>query len=358
MTVKLILDRAAFPVAAISLSQICRRFANDPPASPYRVTSVVPAEVFKQFLRAIDGCDIEITEGNASGLLSLSSEFGFSGLSAKLATFGDSPAPRLTELKSIISAQSERIDELSGRFERLEEELGWLRGEVAGQAQAQADAESATKRELQAEAPLLRADVAALRDWAVPWIDSQILTAFPAIFDEFRGRSFRLLWRGSRDGLSVADFHRQCDGRSPTLTIIRDTGGSIFGGFTPIAWETVVWNGKQGPEHNGLRADESLKSFVFTLKNPHNTGAMRFPLRRERQNQAVYCATLHGPAFGKNPPDLSVRFADGNCSNHTRGFGQSYDFAGGSVPGIDPKLFMTGEEEFTIAEIEVFEIAP
>jgi hypothetical protein len=94
------------------------------------------------------------------------------------------------------------------------------------------------------------------------------------------------------------------------------------------------------------------------LKNPHNTGAMRFPLRPERQNQAVYCCISHGPAFGYNPTDLSVRSPGGMFPSHTRGFGKTYEIAGGSVPGIDPKRFMTGEEVFTIAEIEAFEIAP
>jgi hypothetical protein len=156
----------------------------------------------------------------------------------------------------------------------------------------------------------------------------------------------------------VAEFHRQCDGHSPTLTVIRDTGGSVFGGFTPIAWASVVWNGKQGPEDNCLRADESLKSFLFTLKNPHNTDAMRFPLRPERKNQAVMCETSSGPSFGYHPPDLSVRSPGGRYRSHTLGFGDTYDITGRSLAGIDAKRFMTGEEAFTIAEIEVFEIGP
>ena len=65
--------------------------------------------------------------------------------------------------------------------------------------------------------------------------DSEILTDFPALFDEFRRKRFTLLWRGSRDGFGADDFHGRCDGHKNTLTLIQDTEGHIFGGFTPGA---------------------------------------------------------------------------------------------------------------------------
>jgi cell division protein FtsB len=315
---------------------------------------VTPA-VFGEFVQAINGHEIEITETNATELLALSSEFEFSALSAKIAAFLNSPAVRLTALASVISAQADKITSLSSRVQQLEADVLSLRDEVALAAVARA--ESATKRELATEADLLRADVAALRRWAMPWLDSQILTTLPSIFDEFRGRTFRLLWRGSRDGFSRAEFHRRCDAHSPTLTVIRAAEGGVFGGFTPIAWESIVWNRKDGYEHNGLRADASLTSFLFSLQNPHNTRPMRFPLRANRQIQAVLFLESRGPAFGYGLPDLVVGL-DGDTPCHSKGFGTTYDFDRNLAPTIDPKLFLTGKEYFTLAEIEVFEIQP
>jgi hypothetical protein len=52
------------------------------------------------------------------------------------------------------------------------------------------------------------------------------------------------------------------NGHPNTLTLIEDTKGSIFGGFTPVRWES--------PPGLKIRADLSLKNFIFTLKNPHN----------------------------------------------------------------------------------------
>jgi hypothetical protein len=73
-----------------------------------------------------------------------------------------------------------------------------------------------------------------------PGFQSRILAAFPALFVEFGEKPFDLLWRGSRDGFQVGDFHRRCDGHGNTLTLILDTNGNIFGGFSPAIWESYV----------------------------------------------------------------------------------------------------------------------
>jgi hypothetical protein len=57
---------------------------------------------------------------------------------------------------------------------------------------------------------------------------SLIVADFPALFAEFRGKCFALLWRGSRDGFRAADFHGRCDDHARTLALIQDTKGNIF----------------------------------------------------------------------------------------------------------------------------------
>jgi hypothetical protein len=72
----------------------------------------------------------------------------------------------------------------------------------------------------------------------VRYCNSLVLEDFPAIFDDFKGQNFMLLWRGSRHGFEAKEFHRRCDGYPNTLTVIWDTGGNVFGGFTPVKWES------------------------------------------------------------------------------------------------------------------------
>jgi hypothetical protein len=117
-------------------------------------------------------------------------------------------------------------------------------------------------------------------------LGSTIISDFPEIFVEFRGKWFSLLWRGSRDGFGAPEFHEHCDGHANTLTLIKDTKGNIFGVFTPVEWESEVFHSK---------ADASLKSFIFTLKNPHNVPAQRFALKGQKKNEAIWCGSKHRP---------------------------------------------------------------
>jgi hypothetical protein len=119
-----------------------------------------------------------------------------------------------------------------------------------------------------------------LQPRSVASLGSRIISDVPTIFAEFRKKQFSLLLRGSRDGFEAQEFHLRCDGHANTLTVILNTKGNIFGGFTPVEWES-------GEPH--YKADDSLKSFVFTLKNPHNIPARRFALKDENNSQAIYC---------------------------------------------------------------------
>jgi hypothetical protein len=94
-----------------------------------------------------------------------------------------------------------------------------------------------------------------------------IVPQSPPLFEEFRAKRFNLLWRGSRDGFDSTDFHSRCDGHSNTLTVILETKGNIVGGFTPVAWESNCL----------IKSDSTLRSFLFTLRNPYNIAAKRFP---------------------------------------------------------------------------------
>jgi hypothetical protein len=133
--------------------------------------------------------------------------------------------------------------------------------------------------------------------------------------------------------------------------VILDTEGNIFGGFTPLKWESRVWNGKDGNENNCCKADGSQKSFLFTLKNPHNIPA-RFALKAEKKHFAICCNSERGPEFGVGPCDIAVF---DNCNTNTG----SWTFLGSSYTndtGLNREVVFTGSGNFRVKEIEVFEI--
>ena len=69
-----------------------------------------------------------------------------------------------------------------------------------------------------------------------------------------------LLLRGSVHGFSAKAFHKQCDGKPHTVSIIRSTTDHVFGGYTPVEWQS------DSDEDTGYIADPSLKSFIFLLR--------------------------------------------------------------------------------------------
>jgi hypothetical protein len=169
--------------------------------------------------------------------------------------------------------------------------------------------------------------------------DSAIIPDFPMLFADFKKKQYTLLWRRSRDGFGARVFHRRCDGHPNTLTVILDTDGNSFGGFTPVEWDSS----------SVRKADRSLKSFLFTLKNPHNIRARIFALKAEEKDNALFCDSDRGPGFC----DIGVLGnSNANTLSFTSCFGHSYT----NDTGLDGKTVFTGSEFFQVREIEVFEI--
>jgi hypothetical protein len=179
--------------------------------------------------------------------------------------------------------------------------------------------------------------------------DSLIVSDFPPLFEDFRGKRFSLLWRGSRDGFSAREFHLRCDGRANTLTVIADTDGNVFGGFTPVKWESSA----PGEECGHYKGDDSGRSFLFTLRNPHGVPPRKFALKAEKKEHGICVYSADCAVFGwdivvsdscnANRDSLTcigTRWRDRVYANDT-----AFEY------------FLTGAEEFTVKEIEVFEIA-
>jgi hypothetical protein len=75
-------------------------------------------------------------------------------------------------------------------------------------------------------------------------IESLIVNNCPNILNEFANETWKLLYRGSRDGFRTSDFHGKCDHQSNTLTFIETTKGFVFGGFIPLIWNSTTNNFK------------------------------------------------------------------------------------------------------------------
>ncbi|GBB88260.1 hypothetical protein RclHR1_01480025 [Rhizophagus clarus] len=102
------------------------------------------------------------------------------------------------------------------------------------------------------DSKLINSEQAALiSSWIQGNNDNKISNKFKKIYYEFQ-----LVTRGSRDGFTKTIFHKKCDNKGPTITIVRLKGEtSILGGYNPINWDVS----KSGSW------EKTSDSFIFNL---------------------------------------------------------------------------------------------
>lgn len=75
-------------------------------------------------------------------------------------------------------------------------------------------------------------------------------------------KNWKICYRATQDGFSSSVFRAKASHKGPTITVIQSSNGYIFGGYTPISWNT----------NNVYQYDP--KCFLFSLKNPANKPVM------------------------------------------------------------------------------------
>ena len=149
---------------------------------------------------------------------------------------------------------------------------------------------------------------------------------------DFGDQKWKLVYRASRDGFAAKDFHSKCDDVLNTLTIIKTTNSSIFGGFKlrPIFRENTFI-------HDPF-------AVVFSLANKQKKPLL-FKLVDEKK--AVKYAKNFGPCFGNG--DIAITGDSNSSSSSSFCVGTSYQSCT-DVPNEYVK-----EEQLQTTEIEVFQ---
>ncbi|CAG8588327.1 5503_t:CDS:1 [Dentiscutata heterogama] len=103
---------------------------------------------------------------------------------------------------------------------------------------------------------LTRADLALIAGWIDGLDLSSPEDASYAVTDV--PYKFKLLARGSRHGFSDKVFHKRCDNKGPTITVIKlkDVNDMVIGGYNPVKWQSPLMRKFEKCHH----------SFVFSLK--------------------------------------------------------------------------------------------
>ena len=141
--------------------------------------------------------------------------------------------------------------------------------------------------------------------------------------------SFELIYKGTRDGDDVKDFHKLCDEISPTLTLAQTKNGNRFGGYTSVALT------KNSSDNNIYDPN----AFVFSIDK-------KYKYNTNNPSYAVRSYASRGPCFGGSCPFyIGNKFLTKNTSY--------------SNPSNDyncPPYVLTGAEYFTLDELEVYKV--
>ena len=144
----------------------------------------------------------------------------------------------------------------------------------------------------------------------------------------------KLLYRASRDGWSASDFHRMCDGKGATVTVVKSSGGYIFGGYTDVAWSGEAEDSHEDSNDVVQVFKSSTESFLFSLKDHEGIGPVKMPIKSDKTGRAVCHHSSYGPCFGSGD---DLRLASNANAANTESYcdvGKTYQLP----PKVDTKL--------------------
>ena len=145
--------------------------------------------------------------------------------------------------------------------------------------------------------------------------------------------TFELIFKMSENGTNSKDFHKFCDNKGPTLTLVKTTKNKIFGGFTPLNWDNK----------GGQLNDDSNQTFIFSLNLIKKYDMIN------KGGKGIYCSNKWGPDFGaddfgiKEDMNNGVTYANKNCNFLSNNNLELTDGKGSS-------------ENFNVDEIEVYKV--
>ena len=145
--------------------------------------------------------------------------------------------------------------------------------------------------------------------------------------------NFEKIFTMSLNGSSSKDFHNYCDNKGPTLTLVKTTKNKIFGGFTPLNWDST----------SGSKNDETNQTFIFSID------LMKKYDMINKEKLAINCNKKYGPYFGGR--DFSIELNMKECSTYAN---SATNFLSNN------NLELTGsrgnDESVNIEDFEVFKV--
>ncbi|XP_052284905.1 interferon-induced protein 44-like isoform X2 [Dreissena polymorpha] len=152
---------------------------------------------------------------------------------------------------------------------------------------------------------------------------------------------FTLLYKITRDRCNATTFHQKCDNKGPTVTVLYNQQGSVYGGYASSNWTSST---------GAYIADSN--AFLYQLKYSGSDTFTKFSVTKA--DTAMYALSCHGPIFGGGH-DLIAFSGTVNSSggyfalNGSMSFGHSFNNQGLTADKIT-------NGNFNVTELEVYSV--
>ena len=138
-----------------------------------------------------------------------------------------------------------------------------------------------------------------------------------------------LLYKATRDGDSSSSFHNKCNGKSPTLTLVKTSNGYRCGGFTSLPWDSF----RDYKEDND--------AFVFSMDTRSKY--------KSTNSNSIYCHSDYGPTFGDGHVGHDLYLANGFLTS-----AKSSCNCPSTYKTVKKSELTGGEYNFKVKECEVY----
>ena len=146
-------------------------------------------------------------------------------------------------------------------------------------------------------------------------------------------RRVKLLYKATPEENTRDDFHRKCDNKGATVTIIETTKGRRFGGYTSLSWDSS----------SGWKNDK--EAFLFSLDNDKKYDVIQDAVYK------VYSNTGFGQWFGNNG-NIGLAYE----KNYFIGNDTHREFFEYKSYSTTVENELSGGKTFNISQIEVYQV--
>jgi hypothetical protein len=159
-------------------------------------------------------------------------------------------------------------------------------------------------------------------------------------------------YKKTADGASSDVWHAKCDGKGPTITVMKGSSGYTFGGYTGVSW--------QKPGGIVFSSTPDATAFLFTDTGRSAGRACQFEKKTLlRSSDAIRQSRDYGPAWGSGPDLMtSVQGKMTTVTSQTGSYYMSQNaFGNNFVTPVDRTKRVGAPATTSLVEVETFVVS-